>query len=186
MSVATRLDDYIPIVGEELIDQIRLMVHHLHGARVQHVNSTHTGGGVAEILSRVVPLMNDVGLETEWTVIEAPDAFFDVTKSFHYALHGVEEDITPEMFRTYHKVMVENASKIRMDADYIIIHDPQPMGLIMPRSDGRAKWSGDVTSTWPRRISGSGRSSSPIWTFLTRPSFTSPNSCAGTCSSPST
>ncbi len=159
MSAPTRLDDYIPFVGEEVIDQIRLMVRSLRGAHLQHVSSTRTGGGVAEILSRVVPLMNDMGLKTEWTVIDAPDAFFDATKSFHNALHGVAEDITPDMFRIYREVMKENASKINKDADYIIIHDPQPMGLIEDRPNDRAKW------TWRCHIDVA-QADLRVWAFL--------------------
>ena len=140
MNLPRRLEDYIPFVGEEIVEQIVLMASHLQGAKVQHINSSHFGGGVAEILNHLVPLMNDVGLETKWTVIEGPEVFFDLTKNIHMALHGASAEIDPEMSRVYRKVMLENAAKIQIDADFVIIHDPQPLGLVRFRSDDKAQW----------------------------------------------
>lgn len=135
-----RLDDYTPYAGPDVVEQIRLMARHLRGARVLHISSTRLGGGVAELLSRLVPLTNEVGLEAEWTVIEAPDAFFDVTKAIHNALHGAAASTSPEMFRLYRRVMTENAVRVRHDADFIIVHDPQPLGLVEFRSETRSRW----------------------------------------------
>lgn len=135
-----KLDDYAQFVGEEFIAQIKLLARHLAGTRVQHINSTRSGGGVAELLSRLVPLMNELGIETEWTVIEGPDDFFDVTKRFHNALHGAPATITPEMFDLYTDVMKDNAEKIEQDGGVVIVHDPQPLGLVKWRKKRRTKW----------------------------------------------
>ncbi|GIX49480.1 MAG: glycosyl transferase family 1 [Candidatus Tectimicrobiota bacterium] len=135
-----RLDDYAPFVGEATVEEIRLLARQVAGARIQHLNSTRVGGGVAELLGRLVPLMNDVGLEAEWTVIEAPEAFFAVTKRFHNALHGAPVALEPEMLSLYRQVMAENAAKLRPDADFIVIHDPQPLGLVEWRHQTAARW----------------------------------------------
>jgi trehalose synthase len=134
------LEEYIPFVGEEVVEEVLLLARHLQGARIKHINSTFQGGGVAELLNCLVPLMNEVGLEAEWQVMEAPDEFFGVTKRFHNALHGVPEEITPEMLDIYNKVSLENANKLSLDADFVVVHDPQPLGLAMFRDTERAKW----------------------------------------------
>jgi trehalose synthase len=154
-----RLDEYAPFVGADVIEQIRLMARHLEGARVQHINSTKLGGGVAEILSRLVPLMNEIGLETDWTVLEGPETFFGVTKAFHNALHGFPAEITPEMLELYREVIAENSSKVESDADFVIVHDPQPLGLVDFRTNRKAHW------IWRCHIDVS-QADLLVWTFL--------------------
>ena len=83
-----RIDDYIDIVGAETISKIFKKANKLYGKRVANVNATFLGGGVAEILGRLIPLMNEVGLDAEWRTIHGSPAFFDVTKSFHNALQS--------------------------------------------------------------------------------------------------
>jgi trehalose synthase len=140
MSTQRRLDDYIPFVGEGVITQIRLMSEYLQGLRVQHINSTRLGGGVAELLTRLVPLLNELGIRTEWSVIEGTEDFFTVTKHFHNALHGSESLVSPEMLDVYSQTIKTNADRIDKDADVIIIHDPQPLGLVDFRSATQAHW----------------------------------------------
>ena len=82
------LQSYAPVVGEGILREIRLLASHLLGARVQHVNSTAEGGGVAELLAMLVPLMRDVGLEATWDVMRGSKSFFEVTKVLHNNLHG--------------------------------------------------------------------------------------------------
>src|SRR3972149_1154858 len=89
------LDDYRPIVGEAGIDEIRELAAPLAGARVLHLNSTSFGGGVAEILTTLVPLLNDAGLATDWQVIRGSDGFYQVTKAMHNSLPGMFVDWTP-------------------------------------------------------------------------------------------
>lgn len=140
MSNSIRLQDYAPYVGDEVIRQCRLLARRLGGARIQHISSTRTGGGVAEILSRLVPLMDDVGLDVDWTVIDGSDEFFEVTKTFHNALHGAPASISPDMFKIYRRTTSENLSKVRGDVDFIIVHDPQPLGLVEVRNGHPAHW----------------------------------------------
>ena len=76
----SKIEEYQPIVGKNVIDELKLLGNHLAGKRIQNINSTFSGGGVAEILSRLVPLANQLGIDARWDVIQGDDAFFDVTK----------------------------------------------------------------------------------------------------------
>lgn len=124
------LADYAPIVGDEIIEQIRAMAEPLRGARVVHINATAFGGGVAEILYTLVPLMRDVGLEAEWQVIEGRDEFFNVTKACHNGLQGMDIPFTTEMQDIWRRYNEMNAARFEGEYDFIIIHDPQPAGLL--------------------------------------------------------
>lgn len=133
------LDAYRGILGDEEINEVRRLGSFLKGALVQNFNSTAVGGGVAEILARLVPLMQDAGVEARWDVLEGTPEFFKVTKAFHNALHGADEEITPEMLVTFQETQRANFDKVRADADFVAIHDPQPVGLIERRSPN-SKW----------------------------------------------
>lgn len=134
------LDDYEGIIGAEKLGAIREKAARLEGMVVQHINSTATGGGVAEILKRLVPLMEDVGLKVYWDVLEGTPEFFRVTKAFHNALHGRQVENTPDMFEEYRRVSRRNLDLVRQDADFVIIHDQQPLGLTEARSGQQGKW----------------------------------------------
>jgi trehalose synthase len=125
-----RLADYQPIVGEEVIAQIRSLAAPLQGARVVHVNATAFGGGVAEMLQTLVPLMRDVGLDAEWQVIEGTDEFFNVTKAAHNGLQGMDIALTDEMKDIWQRYNEANAEKFEGEYDFVIMHDPQPAGML--------------------------------------------------------
>ncbi len=123
------LDDYRPVIGEERFEEIRALAEPLRGARVLHLNATSFGGGVAELLSTLVPLMNDVGLVADWQVIRGADEFYRVTKAMHNSLQGMFVDWTPEMrdiWLTFNRL---NAELFDEAYDFVIIHDPQPAAL---------------------------------------------------------
>lgn len=132
------LGDYGDVlVGNELAD-IRRLAEHLQGRRVQHISSTAVGGGVAEILHRLVPLMQEVGLDCSWDVLEGSEDFFGVTKTIHNALHGEQVEISATMFDTYLETLRRNVAKVRPESDVVILHDPQPLGLAaLLESDSR-------------------------------------------------
>lgn len=134
------LDAYRGILTDEEIAEVRRLGSYLKGMRVQNFNSTAVGGGVAEILARLIPLMRDIGMDATWDVIDGTAPFFKVTKAFHNALHGADEEITPEMLVTFMEAQRANYDKVRTDADVVAIHDPQPAGLIDVRDRGKAKW----------------------------------------------
>jgi len=124
------LDEYRTIVGDEEITAIRALAEPLRGARVLHVNATAFGGGVAEILSTLVPLMRDVGIEAEWQILHGADEFFNVTKAFHNTLQGADIPITEEMKEVYNRYNRLNAEALEGEYDYLIIHDPQAAAIL--------------------------------------------------------
>ena len=123
------LADYRSIVRRELYDEVVTLGERLRGRRVLHVSATSFGGGVAEILYTLVPLMRDVGLEAEWDIMFGSEPFFNVTKSFHNALQGAEYELTVEdraIFEEYNRMSAEAMQKSGDDWDIILVHDPQP------------------------------------------------------------
>jgi len=124
------LDDYQEVVGGEIVNELRRLATSLQGARVLHVNATAYGGGVAEILTWMVPLMNDLGLEACWQVIEGSDEFFNVTKASHNGLQGLEIPFTEEMKAIWMDYNQRNAALLEGEFDFIVVHDPQPAGLL--------------------------------------------------------
>jgi len=124
-----RLDDYTSIVGEEKIYDIWKLAKNLRNARVLHINSTAYGGGVAEILQSLVPLMRDVGIDAEWKIMKGNEDFFNITKKFHNALQGADISLTGEMKRIYLEQNKLNANFCGEEYDFVIIHDPQPAAI---------------------------------------------------------
>jgi trehalose synthase len=112
----------------------------LAGKTFLHVNSTKAGGGVAEILQRMIPLLQSLGIDTRWEVIEGDQKFFDMTKKIHNALQGDKEVITPEMWEHYLEINHRNAGKLDLDADAVLIHDPQPAALVGFRPKAEQTW----------------------------------------------
>ncbi len=138
------IESYRPVIGDKRTEEILELASRIRGARVLHVNATGFGGGVAEILGTLVPLMNDVGLNADWQVIKGADEFFNVTKAMHNSLQGMYYDWTPamrEIWTNYNKL---NADLFDEDYDYVVIHDPQPAAMLtyIEERDGQrhGKW----------------------------------------------
>lgn len=135
-----KIQDYMPIVGRSAIEELRALAEKLSGKVIQNINSTFTGGGVAEILTRMVPLLNQLGVDAQWTTIKGDKDFFDVTKKFHNALHGRQEDISSEDFSLFLEASKKNIEGLRFGGDIIFIHDPQPAALIAKKKELGEKW----------------------------------------------
>jgi trehalose synthase len=141
VSVAQKhLSDYASIVGRAMVDEIRERAAPLAGKRVLHVSATAFGGGVAEILYTLVPLMIDVGLHCEWQVIYGREEFFNATKLMHNALQGNPQDLDSEQWETWRHFNQINAQQLSEDWDVCIIHDPQPAGLASLVPDKARHW----------------------------------------------
>lgn len=156
------LESYEPIVGKAVLARLTQLAGPLKGASIVHVNSTKEGGGVAEILARFVPLANQLGLENTWEVVEGNEAFFHTTKTIHNTLQGGRGELTGDMIRAYNEVQEENAERLRpilTEADFVIIHDPQPAGLLKlcPDRKGKWIWRCHIDASTPRRN---------VWNFL--------------------
>jgi trehalose synthase len=124
------LDAYRDLVGEARIEEIRRLAEPLIGARVLHVNATAFGGGVAEILATLVPLMQDLGLHADWQVIRGAEEFYHVTKAMHNSLQGMLLEWTPHMRDVFLQYNQMNADLFDEDYDYIVVHDPQPAAIL--------------------------------------------------------
>ncbi len=103
-----KLQDYVPLVGRGTIEALNALAGRLSGKIIQNINSTYTGGGVAEILTRMVPLLNQLGVDARWTTIKGDNDFFSVTKKFHNALHGKEEHVSSEDFSVFLDISKRN------------------------------------------------------------------------------
>lgn len=134
------LQDYSEFAGPGVIEELRVLAGHLAGRRMQHINSTPVGGGVAEILTRLVPLLRELGLVATWDVIKGDQSFFSVTKALHNALHGQAEEITKEMFDVFRANTEMNLRDINFTGDVIFVHDPQPVGLILRKKEIGRRW----------------------------------------------
>jgi trehalose synthase len=137
------LSDYTPIVGQEAINQLRQLADDIAGLKVVHVNSTKVGGGVAEILSWMIPIMRELGIDASWETINGDERFFAITKSMHNGLQGQTVNFTLDEQKHYEEVNRINGERLRPaleEAESIFIHDPQPAFLVNLLPNKRAKW----------------------------------------------
>lgn len=134
------LADYTHIVGRGLIDEIRQLAEPLQGKRIVHLSATAYGGGVAEILHTMIPLMRDVGLDCEWHVIYGQDEFFEATKVMHNALQGNPQDLSQEQWRIWSQYNEMNARELSRDWDVCVVHDPQPAAIMSLVPAKAAAW----------------------------------------------
>jgi trehalose synthase len=154
-----RLKEYEPIVGSQVIEELYLLAEKTKGLTIQNINSTAVGGGVAEILNRLVPLLQELGVNSRWDVIKGGEKFFKVTKKFHNALHGRFEEITPEDFTVFLETSEMNSQSMQLGGDVEYIHDPQPIALINRKDGVKAKW------IWRCHIDVS-KPDERVWSFL--------------------
>ena len=124
------VEDYEPLVGPESIERLLRKAARLSDLHIVNVSSTYYGGGVAELLSSMTLLMNRAGIHTGWRIIQGRPDFFSVTKKMHNALQGAELELTEQKVRIYEEVAYENAVRVHLDHDLVIVHDPQPLPMI--------------------------------------------------------
>jgi trehalose synthase len=158
------LGDYAAVVGADAVARLRERAERFKGARVLNINSTAFGGGVAELLYTLVPLMRDLGIDAEWRLIQAPDEFFVVTKAMHNALQGGPVPWTSEMQSLYMSVSEDNAEAFdEQSYDFVIVHDSQPAALLPELVEdhgsktGKWIWRCHIDLTSPFE---------PVWDFV--------------------
>ena len=134
------LSDYEQVVGPEVMEEIRMLAGYVRHKSLQNINSTPVGGGVAEILTRMIPLLRELGVNASWDVIKGDEAFYNVTKAFHNALHGNKELITPKMLEVFLENNSMNLRDMNFTGDVILVHDPQPAGLILRKKEIGRQW----------------------------------------------
>ncbi|GMR04610.1 MAG: glycosyltransferase [Thermodesulfobacteriota bacterium] len=145
------IEQYSGIAPQGDLILLRKLGDIFKGRTVLNVNSTRAGGGVAEILQRMTPFLKSLGINARWEVLEGDAEFFDITKKMHNALQGNSEKITPEMWRHHRSVNVTNARKLDLDADVVMIHDPQPIPLVEHKKTGKWIWRCHIDISNPRR-----------------------------------
>ncbi|MCD6080150.1 MAG: glycosyltransferase [Candidatus Omnitrophica bacterium] len=152
------LNDYQNIVGSAIIEDIKLLAERLKGKRILMINSTAVGGGVAEILNRMLPLLKELEIDIRWEVIKGGEQFFDITKKIHNALHGKDVEIGSQELEVYLETNKANIQDIDFSADVVFIHDPQPAALIEARGDvQRWIWRCHIDLSQPQK---------DVWNFL--------------------
>jgi trehalose synthase len=124
------VEDYEPLIGLEAVERITRKAQRLRGLRVVNISSTFYGGGVAEMLSSATLLARSVGISADWRLIQGSPDFFSVTKKFHNALQGADINFTKLKKEVYEEVVLQNAARMDLDCDLVIVHDPQPLPLI--------------------------------------------------------
>lgn len=152
-----RLEEYIPIVGQPIIDDLRLLAEKLRDKIIQNVNSTSVGGGVAEILHRIVPLLKELDVDARWDLVKGGEQFFNVTKKFHNALHGRPEEITQKDFDIFMETSERNIEEVNIYGDIVFVHDPQPIALIKKKAQNKWIWRCHIDVSNPNK---------KVWQFL--------------------
>lgn len=153
------IKEYIPFVGRAVIDDLGLLSDRLKGKVVQNINSTSVGGGVAEILNRMIPLLKQLGVDARWDVIKGGGDFFEVTKKFHNALHGTTAGLTARDFEIFMETSSRNIAQMDIYGDIVFVHDPQPIALVERNSGNKWVWRCHVDVSAPEQ---------GVWDFLMR------------------
>jgi trehalose synthase len=124
------LDDYREAAGEEAVERLAAAAARLKGARVLNLSSTSFGGGVAELLYTHIPLLQDLGIDADWKLIEGSEEFFQITKLMHNALHGMAVPWSEAFEHAYLDRVRANADRFHEGADFVMVHDPQPAAML--------------------------------------------------------
>ena len=154
---SVKLEDYAPVVGQDAIDDLKFLAEKIGPKVIQNINSTAVGGGVAEILNRMVPLMKQLGLAVRWDFIKGGEEFFSVTKKIHNMLHDRRDQFTQRDIDVFVQTSRENIGEVEIAGDIVEIHDPQPIALIEKKGDNKWIWRCHVDISRPSR---------DVWDFL--------------------
>lgn len=156
----TTLNDYREIAPKGTVDFIGRMADRVKGRRFLNVSATRYGGGAAEMLNRMGPMLTELGIEAPWEVVTGNPLYYRAVRALHQALQGTEQVITEEMLEAYRAVNRENARRLPLEADLVLIHDAQPAALVEHRPPaGRWVWRCHFNVSAPQRR---------VWSFFRR------------------
>ncbi len=153
------LEQYREVAPKGTIDFLHRLSDLVQGKRFLHISAVRYGGGMVEILRRLVPIMKAMGIEARWEVLAGTQEFSDVTRRISDGLQGRAETITEAMYQTYLEVSARNARALDLDADLVFIHDPQPAALVEHRKGGKWVWRCHLDAGQPYRS---------VWTLFRR------------------
>lgn len=156
---STNPDNYRPLVGDALVDELEHLARSLAGVRICEINATAAGGGVAELLGARIPVLQAMGVNADWRLIHGDAPFFEVTKAFHNALQGADLDLSETIKQTYIDRNRTCAEMIEGSYDVYIVHDPQPAALkhFVRKNNARWIWRCHIDSSEPNL---------QVWKFL--------------------
>jgi len=154
------IEQYEPLIGAAAAERIVGKARRVRTMRVAHVSSTFYGGGVTELLTPLTLMMNAIGIETDWHLIQGTPGFFGCTKKLHNTLQGESVEFSDAERAIYEEVVFENATRLHIDeCDAIIVHDPQPLPLITHFPDREMPW------LWQCHVDLSSPYA-PVWNYL--------------------
>ncbi len=134
-----RIEDYLDLVGAEPIARIYAIARRMYQLRVLNVNATYHGGGVAGMLQTIVPLLNEIGLDVDWSLLYGEPDLFQATKKLHNGLQGEHVTISDDEIALYLRISEAFARYTPIMHDAVIVHDPQPLPMIAYR-DKEGPW----------------------------------------------
>jgi trehalose synthase len=154
------LEQYEPLIGAAAVERIAAKADLVRTMRVAHISSTFYGGGVTELLTPLTLMMNAMGIETDWHLIQGTPGFFGCTKKLHNTLQGENLEFSDAEKTIYEQVVFENATRLHLDdCDAIVAHDPQPLPLITHFADREMPW------LWQCHVDLSSPHA-PVWAYL--------------------
>ncbi len=157
--MTSALSSYGEVVGSEVLEELQILAEHVGDRVLQNINANPSGGAIAEILTRILPLLGELGVSTRWDLMPVTPGFLAVTKAFHNALHGRHDAIVKEMFDVFEAQTDAALRSMDLSGDVIFVHDPQPVGLIKGRANDARAWMWrcyiDISSPEQR-----------VWSFL--------------------
>lgn len=156
---STQVENFRPLVGEVLIDELKGLARDLKDVRICHINATPFGGGVAELLSRQIPILESMGMRVDWRIIHGDQEFFSITKSFHNAIQGQLFHLTDKAKKIYNRQNERSAELLESEYDVFFVHDPQPAALLYFKGKKEAKW------IWRCHVDSS-EPNPEVWSFL--------------------
>ncbi len=152
------LGAYRSIAPPGRVDLLYQLSKQVKGRRVLHISSSRTGGGAAEILHNLTPILLGLGLAVHWRVMEGPEPFYHAVRVFHDGLQGEDVTVTDSLINTYLECIRQNANRLDLSADGVVTHDPHPLALIdQAPTDSRWVWRCYLDLSRPQR---------KVWNFL--------------------
>ena len=147
-----KIEDYREVAPRGTVDLLLRLAERVRDRRFLHISAARYGGGVAEILQRLVPLLNELGVEAAWEIVGGDADFFSASKAVYAALQGADRVITQDMLRHYAEMNRLTAKKLPLEADLVLVHDPQPCSLVENRPrEGTWIWRCHLDLSAPNR-----------------------------------
>jgi trehalose synthase len=156
---STQVENFRSLVGDALIDELVGLAKDLQDVRICHINATPFGGGVAELLSRMIPIQESMRMKVDWRIIHGDQEFFSITKDFHNAIQGKQFHLKDKVKSLYNRQNQRSASLLESEYDVFVVHDPQPAALLHFKGKHAGKW------IWRCHVDSS-QPNQEVWSFL--------------------